>query len=95
MTPNQLFTFGALQLQHTGLVALDFFERVSQEYGLDDADSRSEESTDEGVPVPRNAITLEEEQLEYLRSEVNPLEECDDYGISIYLKTVEVLNRIL
>ena len=35
-TPNQLFASGALQLQHAGLVALDFFENVDDDYGIDE-----------------------------------------------------------
>ena len=57
MTPNQLFTYIALQLQHSGLVALDFFNHVTEEYGIDDEESTIENS-DEGVPIPRSAIHL-------------------------------------
>ena len=35
-TPNQLFTAGALQLQHAGLVALDFFDQIPDGYGIDE-----------------------------------------------------------
>ena len=34
-SPHQLFTTGALLLQHSGLAALDFFENVEEECGID------------------------------------------------------------
>lgn len=34
-SPHQLFTAGALLLQHSGLTALDFFETVDDSYGID------------------------------------------------------------
>ena len=84
MTPNQLFAYGARQLQHSGLVALDFFDHVTEEYGLDeDGDSVNESST-ESVLIPRSAIHLTEEERELLQSEVNPLQLSENYGIDIY-----------
>ena len=64
MTPNQLFIHGALQLQHSGLVALDIFDHVTEDYGIDE-DSTIDNS-DEGVPIPRSAIHLSELQYELL-----------------------------
>lgn len=34
-SPHQLFTAGALLLQHSGLVALDFLDDVDDTYGID------------------------------------------------------------
>ena len=96
MTPNQLFTYGALQLQHTGLAALDFFQQISDDYGIDDSDPvLANDSIDEGVSVPRVNIGLDEEQLEQLQNEVNPLQESEKYRIDIYHKAIEILNRFL
>ena len=94
MSPNQLFTYGALQLQHTGLAALDFFEQVSHDYRIDD-DAPTPLDVGNEVSVPRNAIHLESEQLELLRREVDPLGESDNYGVEIYTKVIEMLNRYL
>lgn len=94
MTPNQLFTHRALQLQHSGLVALDFFDHVTEDYGIDEEDSTIDNS-DEGVPIPRSAIHLSERQYELLQSEIDPLGESNDYGMDIYIRTVEILDRIL
>lgn len=35
-SPQQIFTAGALLLQHSNLTALDVFESVDDEYGVDD-----------------------------------------------------------
>ena len=94
VTPNQLFTYGALQLQHSGLVALDFFDHVSSEYRVEDGDPIAE-NIDEGIPIPRSTIHLTDDQQALLQNEVNPLESSENYGIDIYIKTVEVLDRIL
>ena len=93
MTPYQLFTFGCLQLQHSGLAALDFLDHVTEEYGIDNGDSSIMNDID-GVSIPRNAIQLSDDLLQQLQSEVDPLQESQDYGIDIYVRTVEVLNRI-
>lgn len=34
-SPLQLFHAGALRLQHSGLVAMDLFQPVDEEYGVD------------------------------------------------------------
>ena len=96
MTPKQLFTYGALQLQHTGLAALDFFEQVAVDYGVDDTNPiLSDSHVANQVSVPRIGIHLEPEQVEQLRSEVNPLDDSDNYGIDIYSKAVNIINRFL
>ena len=38
-TSNKLFTYGSLQPQHWGLVALDFFDHITEDYGIDNEDS--------------------------------------------------------
>lgn len=35
-SPIQLFTAGSLELQHSGLAGLDFFEDVDDLYGIDE-----------------------------------------------------------
>lgn len=92
-TPNQLFTAGALQLRHAGLVALDFLDEVPDGYGIDEDGVSVDES--EGVQVPRNALEISESQLEQLRQSINPLGQCQDYGISIYLQTIQFLDSVL
>ena len=36
MTPNQLFTSGILKLKHSELTAMDFFDIVDDNYGVDE-----------------------------------------------------------
>lgn len=89
-TPNQLFTLGALRLRHSGLSALDFFETVTEEYGTEENGAAL--NNDEGVPVPRSPVELTQEQLLELHETVDPLQETDDYGISLYTQTVQLLR---
>ena len=89
-TPSQLFIGGALNLRHSGLTALDLFEPVAEDYGVVE-DGGAPDDID-GVSVPRVAITLTEDQLSELCETVNPLDESSDYGISLYIQTVQVLR---
>ena len=92
LTPNQLFTAGALQLQGSGLVALDFFEEVNLYYGVEEAGLPTEEV--EGVEVPATHVQLTHEQFAELQQLVNPLNTCSDYGIDMYQETVEYVCRV-
>ena len=56
--------FGALQLQQSGLVALDFFEQISEDYGVIVDGLVADESSAEGVPIPRSTIEVGEEQFQ-------------------------------
>lgn len=96
-TPNQLFTLEALQLQQSGLVAMDFFEQVADDYGVIEDGLAMEESLSEGegVPIPRSTIELHEEQFQQLQNLVNPLSESTNYGIDLYLETIHFLDTIL
>ena len=93
-TPSQLFTFGALQLQQSGLVAMDFFEQVADDYGVIEDGLATDEST-EGVPIPRSAIELSEEQFQQLQTLVNPLSDSTDYGIDLYQEEIQYLDTTL
>ena len=81
--PNQLFKFGALQLQQSGLVVMDFFEQVANDYGVVEDGLATDEST-EGVPISRSAIELSEELFQQLQTLVNPLSDSTEYGIDLY-----------
>ena len=89
-TPNQLFTMGVLRLRHSGMVAVDFFDSVEEEYGREEDGGTG---TDEGaIRIPRILIDLDDIQLHALRESIHPLQECNDYGISIYSQTVQLLR---
>lgn len=93
-TPNQLFTFGALQLRHAELVALDFFEEVSNSYGIDEDGALGDNETEGTVTIPRISFQLDQSQLHQLKQTINPLDHCPNYGINIYLNVVQFLNSI-
>ena len=56
MTPNQLFTMGMLQLKNSGLTAVDFFDIIDDNYGVEE-DGLVPEEDDEGVEVPQHTST--------------------------------------
>ena len=86
-TPNQLFVAGSLRLRHSGEAAVDFFETVSEDYGIEEGIAPDGE---ESVTVPP-IRQLTEEQSTVLLETVNPLADSDDYGISLYTRTLQVL----
>ena len=96
-TPKQLFTAGALSIRHSGLHAVDFFESVSDDYGINEKDASADGVGDEEVvEVPIVSLTLTEEQLSELHQSVSPLYDSnDDYGISLYARTVQMLTSWL
>ena len=55
MTPNQLFVAGALQLRNSGMVAVDFFDNVPDNYGSEEEGVAN--SDDEGVQIPETNLT--------------------------------------
>ena len=93
LSPNQLFVQGALQLQRTGLHALDFFEHVDDTYGVEDDDTAVE--NEYTVHIPSNSFSLTEEHLVDLRSSVTPLAESDNFAIDLYLQTLTFLRTIV
>ena len=92
-TPQQLFIAGVLQLRHSGLVAIDFFDRVEDYYGSEgDQDSFGISDDYEGVSVPESSITPTDYQLVELRQQVDPLASSDDYGVSLYNRTLRIVQ---
>lgn len=87
--------FGMLKLKHSGLTALDFFDIVDDNYGVDEEGLVPPEDDDEGVELPCNAIQLSEQQLTELTEAIDPLGDSDDYGISVYVRTVQCLESII
>ena len=73
MTPNQLFVAGALQLRNSGLVAVDFFDNVSEDYGSTEEGVPANDS--EGVQIPSSSIHIADQQIQQLQERVNPLTE--------------------
>ncbi len=89
-TPNQLFTAGSLRLRNSGLSAVDFFESVDDNYGMEEDGAAPDDN--EMIVVPQVRVQLTEEQLAELLETINPSQESTDYGISMYMQTVELLK---
>ena len=51
LSPHQLFISGTLRLQNSGLVAMDFFEDVDEDYGIDE-DGLVPDASEGGVEIP-------------------------------------------
>ena len=83
-----MFVSGALRLQRSGLMALDFFDRVDETYGAEDG---TLEQSDYTVYVPPNSFELSEHDMSELQVQVNPMAESSDFGIDLYLSTIEFL----
>ena len=85
MSPNQLFTAGALRLQRSQLIAVDFFDQVDEDYGIDEDGPTPDDS--EGVAIPRSTVQLSEEELQQA---VDPLADDGNYGINLYQQALAV-----
>lgn len=89
-SPNQLFIEGALRLQ---LIALDFSDHVTDDYGVDNEGPALIE--DDGVEVPETNFILQEDHYDELQSNINPLEQSDSYGIDLYHSTLTFLYHTI
>ena len=88
-TPMQLYTEGMVLLNHSGIPALDYTTPVdTEEYGIED-DLDDMQSDDDTVNVPVISVHY---NIDVLQSLVNPLQESANYGVELYLQTVEYLN---
>lgn len=86
-SPHMLFSSGMLILQHSRLCALDFFDHVDSEYGVDeDAPVPSDDSTSIEIP---NQVT--DANFILLQHTVDPLGPSDDYGVDIYEQTLALI----
>lgn len=81
-SPYQLFTAGALQLQQSGMCALDFFSDADEQYGVEEVGLPPEE--DYEVTFSENRFRLEQTDLLQLQRLVNPLQESRNYGIELF-----------
>ena len=93
LSPQQLFTQGVLHLQHSGMVALDFMDKVDQSYGVDRDGPIPLGEGPLAVRVPENSLHLSEEMLAQLRATVDPLAESSNYGIELYEETLALLSQ--
>ena len=93
--PHQLFTAGALLLQNSGLAAMDFFEIVTDNYGVDPDGPVpvDDDDDDEGnITLPQNPLKFSSNYLAILHQQVNPLGSTSNYGIDLYEQTLNLLS---
>lgn len=85
-SPHQLFTAGALQLQQSGLRGLDFFSTVDvQQYGVEEVGLPPEENYE--VTFSVNRFMLVQTHLLQLQRVINPIQESQNYGIELFMRT--------
>lgn len=93
-SPYQLFVSGALMLQQSGLAALDFFEDVDENYGIEEAGFPSNDSN-ETVNISPVDFELSEVHYRHLTATVNPLANSDNFGIDIFLQAMQYIDSIV
>ena len=73
---------------------MDLFENVDSMYGIDEdapVPSNSDAST---VEVPDCAYQISDIDLASLKLAIDPLQQSNEYGIDIYERTLQFLNRL-
>ena len=90
-SPLQLYTEGMILLNHNGVPALDYSNPVNtEEYGVEyDLESVCLET--ESIDIPAVTVSHDDPKLQGL---VNPLQESSNYGIELYLQTLEYLASV-
>ena len=83
-------------MRNAGLTTLDFFQTVSELYGIDDNvmvnSSDGSRDDNEGVEVPSINISLTEGQRIQLQSTINPLTTSQEFGVDLYMRTLDILR---
>ena len=87
----QMFTKEMVKLSQTNLPALDFFESVPELYGVEDEDFVPE--SDCHVSIPPLDIDLDNETLEVLQREVDPLLESSCHGVDLYQHALQIVQE--
>lgn len=94
-TPNQLYILGMMQLYGSNYTAVkEFFESndVDQDtYGVSEDLYATESSGSDEVVVPEIRPGLSPACVADIRNRVDPLEQDDNHGISLYLRTKEII----
>ena len=65
------------------------------EYGVDEEGSLPlEMDCDDDVVVPGTVVPLVRRQLDSFQQAVDPLEQCDDLGVSMFVRAKQLLSQI-
>ena len=78
-----------------GLVALDFFDVVNVDYGINTNDPLINNDGEDQIETPESTIQLTNEQLTHLQATINPLSDSDNYGIELYVQTLDIVQQML
>ena len=84
-------------LQNSQLAALDFFENVGEEYGIDPEGplpSAHLESTANDISVPSSRLKFSDVDLTALHQTVNPNAVSENYGIDLYERTLNFIANL-
>ena len=83
--------------RHDSLVSCAFFfQEELSDYGVDWLGPASASSDEvERVVVPTVSQYLSNTQVSYLLSLVDPLQECEDHGKSLYVITRQLVRELL
>ena len=65
-------------------MAVDFFEEVNKQYGVDEDGFPGDANDHSRLELPEGAVTLTSEQFANLQQAVDPLRESNNYGIDLY-----------
>ena len=90
-SPNQLFVSGALRSQQSGLAAVDFFDHVSEEYGVEEEGLPVDDDT-EGVEIPPTNIPLYDLQIAALQATMIHMHDDGNFGIGLYQQILQHIH---
>ena len=92
MSPLQQYTAGSVgSTLFTGDAAVDV-----ETFGLD-PDGPIPESDDDTVmiSVPDTNIPLSQSSFDTLHTTIDPLQDCDDFGVDLYVRTVRLMYQLM
>lgn len=89
-----MFTAGALLLQNSQLDALDFFENVDADYGIDPDGPVPFGGEENGVIVPDTSLRFSDGDLETLHHNIDPCSTSENYGMDLYEQTLQYITTL-
>ena len=67
-----------------GMPALDYFQPVDNEYGVENAGCCSQIDQSNSISVPEVQVNVTEKMLEVLKQSVDPLGDSNNFRIDLY-----------
>lgn len=90
MTPIQLWTKGFFVFENL----LTETSSIDEEYGIDGNGPEPELQTNNNVQVPEIENPLSEAELQYITDNIDPLENDENHGITLYNNLIQFLNSL-